>query len=58
MGWRAREAVVRHFEQEVQTRLLESFYEEAIAMRSTGEPAKSEALTPLAPQFVEQVTAN
>src|SRR5713101_1030907 len=29
MGWRAREAVVRHFEQEVQTRLLESFYEEA-----------------------------
>ena len=58
MGWRAREAVVRHFEQEVQTRLLESFYEEAIAMRSAGEPAKSEALTPLAPQFVEQVTAN
>jgi colanic acid/amylovoran biosynthesis glycosyltransferase len=58
MGWRAREAVVRHFEQEVQTRLLESFYEEAIAMRSAGEPAKSAALTPLAPQFVEQVTAN
>jgi hypothetical protein len=27
-------------------------------MRSAGEPAKSEALTPLAPQFVEQVTAN
>src|SRR2546430_36159 len=58
MGWRAREAVVRHFEQEVQTRLLESFYEEAIAMRSEGEPAKSEALTPLAPDFAEQVTAN
>src|SRR5438132_6924303 len=58
MGWRAREAVVRHFEQDVQTRLLESFYEEAIAMRSEGEPAKSEALTPLAPDFAEQVTAN
>ena len=58
MGWRAREAVVRHFEQEVQTRLLESFYEEAIAMRSAGEPAKSAALTPLAPDFAEQVTAN
>src|SRR5438876_375564 len=58
MGWRAREAVVRHFEQEVQTRLLESFYEEAIAMRSAGEPAKSEALTPLAPDVAEQVTAN
>src|SRR3984893_8220077 len=58
MGWRAREAVVRCFEQEAQARLLESFYEEAIAMRGAGEPAKSEALTPLAPQFVEQVTAN
>src|SRR5437667_534858 len=58
MGWRAREAVVRHFEQEVQTRLLESFYEEAIAMRSAGEPAKSEALTPLAPDSAEQLTAN
>ena len=58
MGWRAREAVVRRFEQEAQARLLELFYEEAIAMRNAGEPAKSEALTPLAPQFAEHVTAN
>ena len=58
MGWRAREAVMQHFEQDTQTRLLELFYEEAIAMRNAGEPAKSEALTPLAPQFAEHVTAN
>jgi colanic acid/amylovoran biosynthesis glycosyltransferase len=58
MGWRAREAVAQHFEQDVQTRLLELFYEEAIVMRNAGEPAKSEALTPLAPQFAEHVTAN
>jgi len=58
MGWRARETVVQHFEQEAQTRLLESFYEEAITMRGAEAPVKSEAITPLAPDFAERVTAN
>ncbi len=58
MGWRARETVVQRFEQEAQTRLLESFYEEAITMRGAEAPVKSEAITPLAPDFAERVTAN
>jgi len=58
MGLLAREAVVQRFEQEAQTRLLEWFYEEAVAMRSAEAPVKSDAIASPAPEFAEQVTAN
>jgi len=58
MGLRARQAVTQRFQQEAQTRMLESFYEEAIAMNGAEEPVKSKAMTSPVPQFVEQVAAN
>jgi colanic acid/amylovoran biosynthesis glycosyltransferase len=57
MGMRARGAVVSRFEQEAQTRVLESFYDEAIAMRSAAEPASAEEPSPLAPELTERITA-
>jgi len=56
-GLRAREAVIKRFEQEAQIDQLEWFYEEAIALNGAAEPAESKAITSLAPQFVEQVPA-
>ena len=58
MGWRAREAVVQHFDQQLQTRLLESFYEEAIALRGVAEGINAEALAAPVPQFAEPVAAS
>jgi colanic acid/amylovoran biosynthesis glycosyltransferase len=57
MGWRAREVVVQHFDQQLQTRLLESFYGEAIALRSVGEGVPEAVAEPV-PQFAEAVAAN
>jgi colanic acid/amylovoran biosynthesis glycosyltransferase len=57
MGLRAREAVIKRFEQEAQIDQLEWFYEEAIVLNGAAEPAESKAITPLAPQFAEQVPA-
>jgi colanic acid/amylovoran biosynthesis glycosyltransferase len=55
MGLRARAAVTDRFEQDAQIDQLESFYEEAIAMNGSAEPAKSKPITQLAPQFAEGV---
>ena len=57
MGLRARAAVIDRFEQDAQVDLLESFYEEAIAMNGAAEPAKSKPISQLAPQFAERVPA-
>jgi colanic acid/amylovoran biosynthesis glycosyltransferase len=57
MGLRGREAVIKRFEQEAQIDQLEWFYEEAIILNGAAEPAESKAITPLAPQFAEQVPA-
>jgi colanic acid/amylovoran biosynthesis glycosyltransferase len=57
MGLRAREAVIKRFEQEAQIDQLEWFYEEAIVLNGAAEPTKSEPVTQLAPQFAEQVPA-
>ena len=56
MGMSARMSVAGRFEQEAQTRLLESFYEEAIAMRAA-EPTTETAAAAHAPQIAEQITA-
>jgi colanic acid/amylovoran biosynthesis glycosyltransferase len=53
MGLRARQLVIDRFEQRAQIDRLESFYEEAIAMREAAEPAKSRAVSGFAPQFAE-----
>jgi colanic acid/amylovoran biosynthesis glycosyltransferase len=53
MGTRARETVVRRFEQEAQIELLESFYEEAITMNGAVEAVKARPVTSIAPQFAE-----
>ena len=57
MGLRAREAVIKRFAQEAQIDQLEWFYEEAIVLNGAAEPAESKAITSLAPQFAEQVSA-
>jgi colanic acid/amylovoran biosynthesis glycosyltransferase len=57
MGLRGREAVIKRFEQEAQIDQLEWFYEEAIILNGAAQPAESKAITPLAPQFAEQVPA-
>jgi len=57
MGLRAREAVIKRFAQEAQIDQLEWFYEEAIVLNGTAEPAESKSITSLAPQFAEQVPA-
>ena len=57
MGLRARAAVIDRFEQDAQVDLLESFYEEAIAVNGAAEPAKSKPINQLAPQFAEGVPA-
>jgi len=57
MGLRARAAVIDRFEQDAQVDLLESFYEEAIAMNGAAEPAESKPISQLAPQFAEGVPA-
>jgi len=57
MGLRARELVIKRFEQEAQIDQLEWFYEEAIALNGAAAPAESKAITSLAPQYVEQAPA-
>ncbi len=57
MGLRAREAVIKRFEQEAQIDQLEWFYEEAIVLNGAAEPAEAGPVTQLAPQFAEQVPA-
>ena len=57
MGLRAREAVIKRFEQEAQIDQLEWFYEEAIVLNGAAEPAEAKPVTQLAPQFAEQVPA-
>jgi colanic acid/amylovoran biosynthesis glycosyltransferase len=57
MGSRARQLVIDRFEQRAQIDRLESFYEEAIAMREAAEPVKSRAVSAFAPQFAEQAAA-
>jgi hypothetical protein len=49
--------VVERFEQDAQIDQLESFYEEAIAMNSAAEPAKSKPIVQIAPQFAEGLPA-
>lgn len=57
MGMRARDAVVSQFEQEAQARLLESYYEEAIAMRAAEERVNVAGATSLEPQLTERIAA-
>ena len=57
MGWPAREVVVQHFDQQLQTRLLESFYGEAIALRSVGEGVPETVAAPVT-QFADAVPAS
>jgi glycosyltransferase involved in cell wall biosynthesis len=56
MGMRARASVVSRFEQEGQTRMLESFYDEAIAMRTVEELATQAASSP-ATSLTARITA-
>jgi colanic acid/amylovoran biosynthesis glycosyltransferase len=55
MGLCARTLVAERFEQAAQIDQLESFYEEAIAINGSAEPAKSQLMPQLNPQFVAQV---
>ncbi|MEY2541492.1 MAG: hypothetical protein QOI22_1094, partial [Verrucomicrobiota bacterium] len=55
MGMSARMAVSARFEQEAQARTLESFYEEAIALRAAEEPVAESAA--MAAPLTGQVTA-
>ncbi|MEY2527627.1 MAG: hypothetical protein QOE73_2398 [Verrucomicrobiota bacterium] len=55
MGMNARVAVSARFEQEAQARTLESFYEEAIALRAAEEPVAESAA--MAAPLTGQVTA-
>jgi hypothetical protein len=57
MGMSARMAVGARFEQEAQTRLLESFYEEAVALRAAEQETVPQEARPAAAQLTEQVTA-
>ena len=57
MGMSARMAVSARFEQEAQTRLLESFYEEAIALRTAEQETVPEEMRATTVQLTEQVTA-
>jgi colanic acid/amylovoran biosynthesis glycosyltransferase len=57
MGMRARGAVVSQFEQEAQARLLESYYEEAIAMRAAEERVNVAEASSLEPQLGGRVAA-
>src|SRR5947207_9107226 len=56
MGARARVSVVDQFEQRTQTRLLESFYEEAIGS-TAGEAAEAEEMTPVPARLAVPVAA-
>jgi colanic acid/amylovoran biosynthesis glycosyltransferase len=56
MGMRARGAVISRFEQDAQSRMLESFYEEAIEIRGAEEPA-SEEVSSMESQVTERVAA-
>lgn len=56
MGMSARMAVSARFEQEAQTRLLESFYEEAIALRAAEEETATHEVRATAPQLAERIT--
>jgi hypothetical protein len=55
MGLCARALVAERFEQRAQIDQLESFYEEAIAINGSAEPAKSQLMPQLDPRFVAQV---
>src|SRR3984893_10314430 len=57
MGMRARMIVASRFEQDAQARLLESFYEEAIALRAAERESTGEHPAAHAEQLTEQVTA-
>ena len=56
MGARARVSVVDQFEQRTQTRMLESFYEEAIGS-TAGEAAEAEEMTPVPARLAVPVAA-
>jgi colanic acid/amylovoran biosynthesis glycosyltransferase len=56
MGMSARMAVSARFEQEAQTRLLESFYEEAIALRAAEQETATHEARATSPQLAEQIT--
>ena len=55
MGMSARMAVSARFEQEGQARLLESFYEEAIALRAAEQEMATQEARAVAPRLAEQV---
>lgn len=55
MGMSARMAVSARFEQEGQARLLESFYEEAIALRAAEQEMATQEARAAAPRLAEQV---
>jgi colanic acid/amylovoran biosynthesis glycosyltransferase len=55
MGMSARMAVSARFEQEAQARLLESFYEEAIALRAAKQEMATQGARASAPRLAEQV---
>ena len=55
MGMNARMAVSARFEQGAQARLLESFYEEAIALRAAKQEMSMQDARASAPRLAEQV---
>ncbi|MDP9254143.1 MAG: glycosyltransferase [Verrucomicrobiota bacterium] len=55
MGWRASQSVAANFEQGEQIRQLESYYEEAIAIKRAGEKIAVADAAPLPARFPEQV---
>ncbi len=55
MGMSARMAVSARFEQETQARLLESFYEEALALRAAKQEMAAQGARVSAPRLAEQV---
>jgi colanic acid/amylovoran biosynthesis glycosyltransferase len=57
MGMRSRMIVTSRFEQEAQARLLESFYEEAMALRAGETEGTPEERAAQAEPLTEQVTA-
>jgi colanic acid/amylovoran biosynthesis glycosyltransferase len=57
MGMSARMAVSGRFEQEAQARLLETFYEEAIAVRAAEQEAATHEAHAVAPKLAERVVA-
>ena len=57
MGIRARQTVIEQFEQRAQIHMLESFYEEALAMRAGAEASEAEEMVPIGARMPVPVIA-